>query len=240
MYMVWPLLFLAPITPNVAVMIHGAGGGGWEYDYWKPVFEKAGWKVIARDLVPVRQGLAKTTFDDYTAQVKSWVPKHKRLVLIGASMGGPLALKAAEALKPDAIILVNPAPIAGLGVSRSAKKFPPVVRWANGPFKDTVDSMPDSDLATQEWAWKRWRDESGAVMTTLRAGVKVQRPACSVLVMIGEDDTDVPPKASKALAQWARADVKSYYKTSHVGPLMGRKATSIASDAVKWLLSKVK
>jgi pimeloyl-ACP methyl ester carboxylesterase len=36
----------------VAVMIHGAGGGGWEWDAWRPVFEHGGWDVIAADLMP--------------------------------------------------------------------------------------------------------------------------------------------------------------------------------------------
>ena len=56
----------------VAVMVHGAGGGGCEYDLWRPIFEKAGYKVIAKDLVPALGGLAKTTFADYVDQVRSW------------------------------------------------------------------------------------------------------------------------------------------------------------------------
>ena len=30
----------------LAVMVHGAGGGGWEYFLWEPVFERAGYEVI--------------------------------------------------------------------------------------------------------------------------------------------------------------------------------------------------
>src|ERR1044072_9773573 len=55
---------LATAKP-VAVMVHGAGGGGWEYKFWKPVFEAAGYRVVAPDLIPLKGGHVKTTVDDY-------------------------------------------------------------------------------------------------------------------------------------------------------------------------------
>src|SRR5262245_19744566 len=88
----------------VAVMIHGAGGGGWEYRFWRPVFEKAGYRVIAPDLMPAKGGLAKTIFQDYVDQVVKAGGNHPA-VLVGASMGGVLVLKAAEKLEPGVLIL---------------------------------------------------------------------------------------------------------------------------------------
>src|SRR5688572_9695876 len=96
-------VILAP--KPVAVMIHGAGGGGWEYRFWKPVFETAGYRVVAPDLVPERGGYEKTTFDDYVRQVVK-AGGTRPDILIGASMGGVLVLKAAERLQPRAIVLV--------------------------------------------------------------------------------------------------------------------------------------
>lgn len=221
--------------PDVIVMIHGAGGGGWEYEKWAPTFEKAGWKVVHPDLVPVRGGLAATRFEDYIAQVKSWVPReHGRLVIAGASMGGILALKAAEALEPDALVLANSVPPAGVG-ARKPTKFPAVIRWANGPLKDTRDAMPDSDESTILRAHPRWRDESGKVMTAITDGVKVRKPACPTLVILGEKDTDVPMANGLALARWSGADIHLYHATSHVGPLLGRRAPEIAEAARRWV-----
>ncbi len=221
---------------DVVVMIHGAGGGGWEYAKWKPVFEREGWKVIAPDLVPVKAGLAKTTFADYVAQVKSWVPRdHKRLVLIGASMGGILALKAAETLNPEQIILINSVPPLGIGKPSIGKPYPAIIRWANGKIKDTRDSLPDGDETTIQWAHPRWRDESGSVLNTIQRGVKVQKPFASVLVVIGKKDTDIPAATSLALAAWIDADVHLYTGTSHIGPLMGRRADEIAEAVRSWL-----
>ncbi|HWA83232.1 MAG TPA: alpha/beta fold hydrolase, partial [Fimbriimonadaceae bacterium] len=89
--MLGSLLFAcaAVAAKPVAVMVHGAGGGGWEYRFWQPVFEKAGYRVVARDLVPAKGGLEKTTFDDYVDQICRAGGEHPA-VLIGASMGGVL------------------------------------------------------------------------------------------------------------------------------------------------------
>jgi pimeloyl-ACP methyl ester carboxylesterase len=229
-------LLLAP--QGTVVMIHGAGGGGWEYDLWKPVFEKAGWQVIARDLVPTKKGLAKTTFDDYLKQVVSWCPKDGRVVLIGASMGGILALKAAEKVHPERIVLVNSVPPLGVGSLKKGPQAPPIMRWANGPLKDTEDAMPDSDRKTVLWAWKRWRDESGQVMNAIRKGIPARRPDCPTLVVIGESDTDIPPKTSHALAVWAGATAFSYPQMSHVGPLMSKRAQKVAQKVLGWITAQ--
>lgn len=225
---------LIPVQGTV-VMIHGAGGGGWEYAKWKPVFEKAGWRVVDRDLLPVGGQYERTSFDDYVEQVVAWTPKEGKVVYVGASMGGILALKANEKRPADAIVLVNAVPPAGVSKPRGGEPLPAIVRWANGPLKDTEVSMPDSDRKTILWAWKKWRDESGTVMNTIRDGVVAKKPQCPVLVVIGEADTDIAPADSRALAKWAGAEVKAYPKMSHVGPLLSTRAGEVARAVVRWL-----
>jgi pimeloyl-ACP methyl ester carboxylesterase len=214
-------------------MVHGAGGGGWEYRLWAPIFHKAGWNVVSKDLVPAKGGLAKTRVEDYLRQIIAWTPERRgRLVLVGASMGGPLVLAAARRLKPDAIVLVNPVPEIGIP---GRKLSPPVVRWANGPFADTVAAMPESDQATQVFAWKHWRDESGAVLNRLTKGLRTPHPRCRVLMIVSGKDTDIAPSLSRATARRLRADIKTLPKMSHVGPLFGREAPSVAAGVLKWL-----
>jgi Lysophospholipase len=223
-------------TKKTVVLVHGAGGGGWEYDLWKPVFTAAGYRFIAKDLMPRAEGgLEKTVFADYVAQVISWVPKGERPLLVGASMGGVLALKAAEVVAPIGVVLVNSGAPAGVGPKRPPKKNPPIVRWANGPLQETRDAMPDSDEKTILWAWKLWRDESGAVMDALREGVPAQKPKCPALVVLGEKDTDIPyATTGMALADWASADVLLYRGMSHVGPLMSTRAAEVAHTIAQW------
>lgn len=226
---------------GTVVMIHGAGGGGWEYDLWKPVFEKAGWKVVNKDLVPVNGDYAKTEFEDYLRQVLTWTPKSGRVVLVGASMGGILAIKAAEIERVDAVVLVNSTTPKGVGPARNpGAPVPPIMRWANGPLKDTEDAMPDSDRKTILWAWKRWRDESGAVMNSIRSGINAHPPKCPTLCVLATADTDVPFARGVALADWAKADVFTYRGMSHVGPLMSTRATEVAQSVLHWLAARKK
>jgi pimeloyl-ACP methyl ester carboxylesterase len=236
MYALTLLLAATVQAVDVAVMVHGAGGGGWEYHLWKPVFEKAGWKVIAPDLVPIEGGLAKTKFSDYVEQVKAWSKRDGgKLVVIGASMGGILALKAAETARPDAIVLVNSTLPKEIRRGAAGERSPQIIRWANGPREDTVAAMPDSTKAEIEFAWKRWRDESGTVVNEIRSGISALKPKCPTLIVLGQGDTDIPYTDGLRLAEWAGADVHLYAGMSHVGPLMSTRTEEVAESIVSWL-----
>lgn len=227
------LLCAALSAKPVAVMVHGAGGGGWEYKFWKPVFEKAGYRVVAPDLKPVDGGYEKTTFADYVAQIEKAAGKNPA-VLIGASMGGVLVLKAAESLHPKAMILVcstSPA----MANPEIGEKYPPVIRWKGGPYKDTVASMPDSDEATRRYAHPRWRDESGAVLNAISAGVRTAKPGCPVLCVIPEADDTIAPARQQELAKWCSADTLRFQGMSHVGPLLSTRGGEVAALAAQWL-----
>lgn len=229
--------FAAQTTPSggAVLMIHGAGGGGWEYDFWKPVFEQKGWTVTALDLVPADRGLAETTLDDYVSQVEKWPGADKKpLIIVGASMGGPIALKAAEKLDPQAMILINPAPPKGFPQKKAEGEIPDIIKWADGPVEDTRVAMPDSDEKTILWAWKKWRDESGKVMRALREGVEVRRPTCPLLMIISQKDTDVSPATSLQVGRAYTGDIHWYEGMSHVGPLMSTRANEVAAAAEDW------
>lgn len=217
------------------VCIHGAGGGGWEYALWQPAFTAAGYTMIANDLQPAPAGLAATTFDDYLHQIQDWLPSQEAVILVGASMGGILALKVAETIKPTALVLVNSVPPAGIGGVRAAKQRPAIVEWANGPLEETRAALFDSDEVTIHWAWPQWRDESGAVLNQIAHGIAVQPPTCPTLVLLSEQDTDIPYQTGLALTTWAKADVTLYHGMSHVGPLLSQRAQEVAQTVLTWL-----
>ncbi len=230
------LLAVSAVDRPTVLMVHGAGGGGWEYRFWQEELKGQGWKTLAPDLMPAPAGLAETTLDDYVNQVVKLGKKEGRVVLVGASMGGPIVLRAAASLKPVAIVLVNPVPAKGTpGWPKAPAEFPDVVRWAGGSLKDTQDCLPDGDESVIRWAWKLWRDESGQAMRSLYAGVECPRPSSPVLMVIGREDGDVPPATSRSFAQMLGADVFEYAGMSHVGPLLGKRSREVSGAVGRWL-----
>lgn len=217
-------------------MVHGAGGGGWEWRLWAEVFVAAGWTVDAPDLQPAPAGLAATRFEHYRTQVVDRCRgRRPPCVLVGASLGGLLALSAAAEARVSALVLVNAMPPLGIEPRPAPRERPAIVRWSASAFGDTRSALPDGDLATARWAHARWRDESGAVLDEALAGIAVDPPSCPVLVMAAGEDRDIPPATSRALADHLRADVLTIAGAGHLGIVLGRQATAAAALALAWL-----
>jgi len=217
-----------------AVCVHGAGGGGWEWSVWARVFAARGWTVFAPDLQPADGGLAVTSFHDYRAQVLGWCASTPVDLLVGASLGGLLALSVAAEIRPRLIVLVNPLPPGGLADAR-LEPYPAIVPWGSKrSISSTCHALLDADPAACLFAFRRWRDESGAVLTVASDGIDIDSPCCPVLILASEDDQDVPPETSRALAQELKADFELLSRASHVGPLLGRSAARTAQHVADW------
>jgi pimeloyl-ACP methyl ester carboxylesterase len=223
-------------TSATAIFIHGAGGGGWEWIVWQRVFAARGWATHAPDLIPAKQGIAATRFEDYAEQVsKSCRDAQRPLVLVGASLGGLLALIANARAAAAALLLVNPLPPAGIEPRPAPRDLADVVPWGRDrSLARTRCAMPDADDAACLFAFRRWRDESGAVLRAAANDVVGQAPACPVLLLASELDDDVPPAASRALAASIGAEFRLIASASHVGPLLGRNASAIAEESRAW------
>jgi predicted alpha/beta hydrolase family esterase len=216
------------------LFIHGAGGGGWEWNVWRRAF--IGWRTHAPDLMPVRGGLAQTQLADYVDAMRACASALVRPVLVGASLGGLVAALVAHDVDARALVLVNPVPPLGFAEPPVTPDARAVVPWGSArSWRGTVDALPDADAPSRLYAFRRWRDESGAVLRQARAGVAVAPPACRVLVVASGRDDEVPFAASIALAQAWRADLVELPDASHVGPLMGESADRVAREVVNWL-----
>ncbi len=225
---------MRPRDPAV-LMIHGAGGGGWEWALWRGVFEAQGLAVVTPDLQPAAAGLAATTFADYREQVRraaAALPRPR--VLVGASLGGLLC--ACCAGTADALVLVNPLPPAPACGLLPRRAWLDVVRWGDDArLASTRRALPDADAATALHAWRRWRNESGRVLREAYDGIEVPRPACPVLCVGSRDDDDVPPAVVRALAADWQAELLASPASSHVGPLLGRAAAATALQVRDWI-----
>lgn len=218
-----------------ALMVHGGGGGGWEWNVWKGVFEAARLRVAAPDLQASPRGLAATGLDDYAAQVRAALATLPRpRALVGASLGGLLAMECAG--DADALVLVNPLPPAPWHAQLPGRDWPDVVPWQrDARLTGTRRALPDADEATALFAFRHWRDESGRAMREAYAGRTVARPECRVLCIASMVDDDVPPALTAALATDIEASLLRATAVSHVGPLLGRNAADCAAQALAWL-----
>ncbi|MET0224903.1 MAG: alpha/beta hydrolase family protein [Dokdonella sp.] len=216
------------------VCVHGAGAGGWEWAIWARVLAARGFAVFAPDLQPAAAGIESTRLADYRAQVLEWCQGvDAPIVLVGASLGGRLALQAARAAAARALVLVNPLPSDGLAGSTPRPRRVPWGRERS--LAGTRRAMADADVAARLHAFRRWRDESGAVLDEACARFPLERQACPVLVLASECDKDVPAAGSRALAAALTADFELLTAATHVGPLLGRDAAVTAARAADWI-----
>lgn len=221
------------------LFLHGAGGGAWEWNIWIRVFRAHRFHCHAPDFLPSASGLTKTSLEDYSLQVQQHLlamasPK----IIVGASLGGLLALMNSEFA--DALVLINPMlPAPWHAQMPPRENYPDLVPWQlNASLPGTRRALFDSDEITCLYAFRHWRNESGAVMNEAMQGVEIARPECPLLVMASVQDVDIPFAVSRNLAENLNAGFIDLPQTSHVGPLLGKTAAQCALRAVGYLNSR--
>lgn len=221
-----------------ALLLHGAGGGAWEWNLWRGVLQARGMEVAAPDLRPVAAGLSATAWSDYltqTEEVLLALPRPR--AAIGASLGGLLAAAVADAA--DALVLVNPLPPAPWHAQVPQRVREGVIPWRrDARLSSTRRALPDADAVSALYAFRRWRDESGLALGEAAGGVAVVRPHCRALFVASEGDEDVPAAVTAAWAENWGADLIRLDSASHVGALLGRNATDAAEQAAAWLSAR--
>jgi pimeloyl-ACP methyl ester carboxylesterase len=133
----------------VLLLLHGLGATG---EVWHDLL-KRNWpgEVIAPDLPGHGRSprLATYTFESMTESVASAVPAGRRVVVLGHSLGGVLALTLA-----DGSYGVDVAAVCGLGVK---------LRWSEAELAKAAEiaARPERVYATREEAVDRWLKVSG-------------------------------------------------------------------------------
>ncbi len=220
------------------LLVHGAGGDVWEWRLWRPVLRAAGLDPRPLSLQPAPGGPAATRLEDYEAQVRRALATLSRpRAVLGASLGGLLALRAAAAA--EAVVAVCPVPPAGTPgwpAPGQRRRFPRVVRWSTeASLEGTRRALAEAPAWVARWALRRWRDESGAVLEAAHAGVPVALTPVPTLVVHGEADHFVPAEAVAHAARRLGADLVLLRGVSHLGILLGPRAREAAGTAAAWL-----
>ncbi len=196
------------------LMIHGGCHGWWAFEIWGPLFAAKGARVFALSLrnhtdsdgVPTDEFL-KLTVADYVhdvAQVVAWLPTPP--ILIGHSMGGLLAQKAAETTPVPALVLVSSVGPGQLGSMR-------------GPLPEGQPVVVDAQTARTLWFHRIEEDrfrricgrlvpESPSVVNEYSRGdvrIDRERISCPILVIGGECDRS-PVHAAGVLAAFYGAE----------------------------------
>jgi pimeloyl-ACP methyl ester carboxylesterase len=228
---------------SAAILFHGAGGGGWEWNIWRRVLVAGGFDVAAPDLQPAAGGLAATGWDDYLGQalqVAQPAATHGPPLLVGASLGGLLALAVSAQVRCLGLVLVNPLPPLPEALSLPPRPATgPVIPWrSRARLASTRRALFDADDAACLYAFRRWRDESARVLAQAQAGIALSCPSCPVLVIASEADIEVPISGSIALATRLDASL-ARVPGSHVGALLGRRAAAAAGVTLSWLSERL-
>jgi pimeloyl-ACP methyl ester carboxylesterase len=185
--------------------VHGAGSGPWIFEPWRCSFE--GWRVEVADL---QAGLevAEASMADYAGVVEGATAHTPRpLVLCGWSLGGLAVLMAAERVRPDLVVLLEPSPPAEVqgsdpGLPLAFGTFDPEAAY--GPFPEGVPARPESAVARAE----------------RKRGISVPSLSCSSVVVYGQE---FPEDRGRAIAALYGSETLEFPELTHWGLVLDRR-----------------
>lgn len=223
---------------NHVLFVHDAGGGSWEWCVWSEVFEQYDFKNHSINLQPSELGLKNTSSEDYIQQLIDYSTNLglTNPILIGAGMGGMLALRVYEQLKPSAMILINPLGSEALGRPLEETDF-------NSIIFNYHQYSADNDLniegnGKEKHPGMESRQESGPALQNLMEKTAIPDIDCPCLLLLGEHRQVIPPETGNELAARLDAEVISFEGSNHIGALLGIEAKAIARQVCQNLLSR--
>ena len=224
--------------------IHGMWGGPWCWDGYREVFEAAGYRCVAqglrfRELDPAGAPdarLGTTSLLDYVADLEQETARlGVKPILVGHSEGGLLAQILASRGLGKALVLLAPAPPAGIIMLRPSnlRAFRrAMTTWGfwRKPMRPTFAEAVDTMLSRlspseQRQAYSRFVFESGRVACETglwffdphRASrVDAAKVTCPVLVIAGGRDRMEPPAVVRRIAaKYRAAEYREFPDNAH-------------------------
>lgn len=217
-----------------ALFIHDQGGGSWEWCVWAEIFEQYQFETHTITLEPSKAGEKNTSSSDYAQQLIDYIDNHKlkQPILVGAGMGGKLALKLYHQVNPSALILINPLGSETFSRPLDEIDFTSVIFDQHDPNNDPRSPGPEefhNDNAKQQLSRQEKPNKLG--------GSEIPDIYCPCLLLIGEQSNVVPPETGNELAEKLNAEVISFGGVNHISALLGIEAKAIARHVCQTLLS---
>jgi len=228
------------MTPQPIIMVHGAFCGGWVFDRFAGPFRAAGHLVLTPDLpghapdAPPRAA-AGLSMRDYARHVAALAgAQSEPPLIVGHSLGGLVALLAAERTPVAGVIALAPSPPWGVSGSTMEEAISAVALYALGPYwampiepdyptfrRYAVDRLP---RAERQALHARMRPESGrAIFETLNwwldplttTLVRPDRIGAPMLALSGGADVVHPPATVRETARRLGAAHRTFPEMSH-------------------------
>jgi pimeloyl-ACP methyl ester carboxylesterase len=229
----------------VFVFIHGAFAWSWYWEHILAYIGGLGSPGYAKDLIshgraPMQNDLGSLSVLDYVEDLRSFIervviPAHpgQPIVLVGHSMGGLVAMKLAETMSLHGLLLVSPAPPAGieyqqgetLAVSLSERMtagFATLFGRHLLPSKELFISSLSylaNDPMEMERVLKQFVPESSRAGREIFLGeidVDASKIVCPKLVMVGEEDNVTHPLVAKDVANFLGAPLVTVSDVGHM------------------------
>jgi pimeloyl-ACP methyl ester carboxylesterase len=200
--------------PGSLLLIHGAGSGPWVFSDWAKSFP--GMAVEAVDL-HAEEEVATPSMSDFADRVVAAASELPRpVVLCGWSMGGLVALQAAQRLSPHSVVLLEASPPAEAqdsdpSVELGEGLFDPEELY--GPFPVGIRARPESLLARAE----------------RKRGISVPSLPCPSLVIVGDVFRD---ERGQRIADLYGSEVADFPGLDHWGLILDDRVRETIS---RWL-----
>jgi pimeloyl-ACP methyl ester carboxylesterase len=239
------------------LMVHGIMGGAWYFAKWLEFFAARGHPSYALNLRghhgsrPVAD-MGKVSVMDYVTDMRDAAcgvaERHDgvRVILVGHSMGGLVAQKAAESITPAALVLLSAVPPRGIpllswGLFRRQITHVPALVASRLVIPDPADTnalflnrLSPSEALELAPRWTPTSGRAGREMTLGSIAVDANRITCPVIVVAGADDVAIPPRIQRRIAKRYGAEFRVYDGHAHFliwEPGWER----IAADVAAWL-----
>jgi pimeloyl-ACP methyl ester carboxylesterase len=227
------------------VLVHGAANSASVWTYWSEKLVAEGWPTYAIDLrghgASGQTDLSRASMYDYLADVRELAEQlRERPVMIGWSMGGLVAIMAAEVGLASACIGLAPSiPTNAVDESVSLRigAFGPDEYGITSLDPDHQPAMPDLDRDERQIALASLGQESRYARDERKRGIVVTALPCPLLIVTGTDDRQWPREVYDGLhlpAAHLTAD-----GASHWGLVLNRRALATTIPAVLAWLDRV-